>query len=476
VRHFADDVAGSVDLLREALAEAGDDPALRTEIEEGLAWGLLVMRSDLPGAAEHARSAVGFAERLDNRAPLAEALAAQALTEFALGRDPTSAMQRAVDLEEWTLHLRVLRHPSFARGYLLNCEDRLDDARETFRELRRRATEQGDESALATILNHLTLVEFLAGNWEEAGRYAEEGYSLALESGQEPTQASILGKRALIEALQGAMEDARASARRSLEIAAADFDPSSPEPALARAGQTAIGALGLIELSLGRPEEAHRYLGPLTAALLAAGIEDPGELRCLPDEVEALVLLCQFEEAEAMLAPFEATARRLDRPTALAVAGRCRGLLLAGRSHVAEALLALEGALEEHDRRPLPLERGRTLLALGQVQRRAKRRRDARVSLERALAVFDGLGATLWAQKARSELARVGGRAPAGAKLTPSEHRLAELVAEGRSNKEAAAALFVTPKTVETKLSRIYAKLGIHSRAELAHRLTESRL
>jgi DNA-binding CsgD family transcriptional regulator len=476
VRHFADDVGGGVDLLRQALVEAGDDPALRAEIEEGLAWGLLLMRSDLPAAADHARSAVRFAERLGDRAVLAEALAAQALTEFALGRDPTPAMQRALELEQWTLHLRVLRHPSFAHGYLLSCEDRLDPARETSRELRRRATESGDESALAPIINHLTLVELLAGNWEEATRNAEEGYALALESGQRPTQASILGKRALLEALQGAVEDVRTTASRSLEVAAPEFDPARPEPALARGGQTAIAALGLLELSLGRPEEAHRYLGPLTGALVAAGIEEPGELRCLPDDVEALVSLGRLAEADAMLAPFEATARRLDRPTALAVAGRCRGLLLASRGDLPGALSALEGALEQHDRRPLPFEQGRTLLAFGQVQRRAKRRRDARVSLERALAVFEELGASVWAENARGELARIGGRAPSGGELTASEWRLAELVAEGRSNKEAAAALFVTPKTVETKLSRIYSKLGIHSRAELARRLPESKL
>jgi DNA-binding CsgD family transcriptional regulator len=476
VRHFAEDFAGGVDLLREALTECGDDPALRAEIEERLAYGLLLMRSDLVGAAAHARSAVRFAEQLDDRAALAEALAAQALTEFALGQDPTLAIERALELEEWTLHLGVLRHPSFANGYLLNSEDRLDDARETFRELRRRATEQGDESAVAPILNHLTLGEMLAGNWGEATRDADEGYSLALQSGQGPTQASILGKRALLEALQGAVEDARATARRSLEIAAPDFDPASPEAALTRAGQTAIGALGLLELSLGRPGEAHRYLGPLTAALLDAGIAEPSELRCLPDEVEALVQLGRLDEAEATLAPFEAAARRLDRPTALAVAGRCRGLLLASQGDVDKALGALEGALEQHDRRPLPFERGRTLLALGQVQRRAKRRRDARASLEQALAVFEGLGAAVWAESARGELARIGGRAPSGRGLTPSERRLAELVAEGRSNKEAAAALFVTPKTVETQLSRIYAKLGIHSRGELARRVAASKL
>ncbi len=477
VHHFGADVGGGAELLRQALAEAGDDPVLRTQIEEGLAWSLLLMREDLPAAAEHARSAVRFAEQLGDRAALAEALAAQALAEFALGRDATPTMERALALEEWTLHLRVLRHPSFAHGYLLSCSDEFAPAREVFFELQRRATDQGDESALAPILNHLTLVECLAGNWDEAARHAEEGHSLAFQSGQGPTQASILAKRALLEALRGEVDDSRATADRSLEIAVpTGFDPSTPGPALARGGETAISALGFLELSLGRPEEAHRYLGPLAAALLAAGLEEPGELRCLPDEIEALVSLDRLEDADRLLAPLEETAGRLDRSSVLALTGRCRALLLAGRGDVPRALAVLEGALEQHDRRPLPFERARTLLALGQVQRRAKQRRAARDSLSEALADFEALGAGLWAERARAELRRIGGRASSAGKLTPTERHLAELVAEGRSNKEAAAALFVTPKTVETQLSRIYAKLGIHSRAELARRLSESKL
>jgi DNA-binding CsgD family transcriptional regulator len=116
-----------------------------------------------------------------------------------------------------------------------------------------------------------------------------------------------------------------------------------------------------------------------------------------------------------------------------------------------------------------PFERARTLLAFGSTQRRAKQKRPARESLEQALATFEELGATLWAEKARAELARIGGR-PRVAGLTPSEERIAELVAEGRSNKEVAAALFLTVNTVEGALKRIYAKLGVRSRAELAAR------
>ena len=112
----------------------------------------------------------------------------------------------------------------------------------------------------------------------------------------------------------------------------------------------------------------------------------------------------------------------------------------------------------------------RTWLALGAVQRRTRKRGAARDALERALAIFDELGAALWTEKARSELARVGGRTAAGDELTPTERRIAELVAKGKTNKEVAAQLFITPRTVEGHLTRIYAKLGVRSRAELAHR------
>jgi DNA-binding NarL/FixJ family response regulator len=119
----------------------------------------------------------------------------------------------------------------------------------------------------------------------------------------------------------------------------------------------------------------------------------------------------------------------------------------------------------------MPFERARTLLALGQTQRRAKQRRAARESLGEALTLFDGLGSLLWADRTRVELARIGGRAAGNGELTPTERRVAELVADGRSNKEAAAELFVSVKAVEANLSRVYAKLGVRSRSELARKL-----
>ena len=119
----------------------------------------------------------------------------------------------------------------------------------------------------------------------------------------------------------------------------------------------------------------------------------------------------------------------------------------------------------------MPLERGRTLLALGSAQRRARRRRDARETLGRALAVFEELGAVLWASQVRGELTRIGGRSASSGELTATEERVAVLVAEGLSNKEVAASLVVTVSTVESALTSIYRKLGVRSRTEMANKL-----
>ena len=115
----------------------------------------------------------------------------------------------------------------------------------------------------------------------------------------------------------------------------------------------------------------------------------------------------------------------------------------------------------------MPFERARTLLALGLLQRRRNERRRAQESLEQALAIFDELGAPLWAARARRELRPLGGRPTSRVTLTPAEQRVAELAASGLTNRQVAAALFISPKTVESTLARAYRKLGIRSRAEL---------
>ena len=330
-----------------------------------------------------------------------------------------------------------------------------------------RAVSLGDQRALAAALCHLAELECRAGNWPLAMRYAAEGYECAEQLGREQEMSALLYARALLDGHLGRVEEAREEAERGIALSESCGDE------VFRLQNLSV--LGFLELSVGDAAAADRILRPLAAHLASSGWREPSISGELPNAIEALLELGELEEARRLLADLQDRASRIGSPWGEASAGRCEGLVLAAEGDLEAALAAYERALGVHERLPQPFDLARTLLAHGVAQRRAKQRRAARETLESALAVLEELGATLWAEKARSELARVGGRVPSG-DLTASERRLAELVAEGRSNKEAAAALFVTPKTVETKLSRIYAKLGIHSRAELARRLTESKL
>jgi DNA-binding CsgD family transcriptional regulator len=190
----------------------------------------------------------------------------------------------------------------------------------------------------------------------------------------------------------------------------------------------------------------------------------------LADTLEALIEVGELEDAERRLVPWEERSRALDRAWALAITSRYRALLLAARGDLAAAHVSFERALAEHARSEDPFQHARTLLAFGATQRRAKQRGAARVTLEQALAGFEAMGAPLWAEKARAELQRIGGRAATGG-LTEAERRIAALVAEGRTNREVASALFISEHTVEAALTRAYRKLGVRSRAELARKL-----
>jgi len=167
---------------------------------------------------------------------------------------------------------------------------------------------------------------------------------------------------------------------------------------------------------------------------------------------------------------------REERPPGLR--GRCRALRDQAGDRTLGDLEAAYEALEhglELEHLGQPFERARTLYVLGTVQRRDKKERAARASLESAFHTFQQLGSQLWATRAQAELSRIGGR-PASSGLTPTEERVAALIASGRTYKETADALFISPKTVQWNLSKVYRKLGIRSRAELPTRLAaESR-
>jgi DNA-binding CsgD family transcriptional regulator len=194
-------------------------------------------------------------------------------------------------------------------------------------------------------------------------------------------------------------------------------------------------------------------------------LSDPHRLR---PQVPLTPHPAQPKAARPPVEALEAQGRRLGRPWALATGARARGLLEAASGDLAQAQTALEVALREHKGLPQPFELARTLLAMGTVRRRGKRKREARESLGQALAIFQELGAALWADRTRAELGRIGGRAPSPAHLTPTEERVAELAAEGQTNREIAGSLFLSVKTVEANLTHIYRKVGVTSRRQLA--------
>ncbi len=134
-------------------------------------------------------------------------------------------------------------------------------------------------------------------------------------------------------------------------------------------------------------------------------------------------------------------------------------------------MAAVDEALLEHERAPEPFELARTLLLLGELHRRRKHKQAARDALERALGIFDGLGANLWSKRAVADLDRLGKRPPSRWELSPTEQQVAERVAMGMRNQEVADALFMSTKTVAHHLTKVYEKLGIRSRTELASRL-----
>ena len=449
-------------LFDAALREAGDDSALCAALHEVMAWALLLMRDDVRLAADHARTAVELAERLDEPVQLSDALSVQAQSEFLLGGGlPSAPMERALALPLDDLSERATRNPRLHWSLLLQCADRLDEARVNIEEAYRHALVSGDESALPWIKMRLSNLELQAGNWQAALAFAEGGYADSVQTGQESQAVTLLCARALVEAHLGS-DEARPAAER----------------AMARAEQLGDGigvrmarwALGHLALSVGDHAEAARALGALWRENQTAGLVEPGENRFLGDHAEALVGLGRLDEADEVAAELERRGDELERPAVLAVAARCRGLVSCARGAVDRALGELEDALARHEQVKLPFQRARTLLALGDAQRRAAQRRNARRTLEESRASFAQLGAALWEQRAERELGRIGGRAPAADGLTPSELRVANLVAEGRTNREVAAALVVTERTVETHLTHIYRKLGVRSRTELARR------
>ena len=448
--------------LDQALAEAGDDGARSARILS-LRSGRHLLRNNARAALADARAALGNAERTGDPGVLAQTIANVGRAENYYGEATPGLLERGLEIEETQeLELEWNYSPRYVLAQRLGRLGEIDRARSLYEDVETRAAARGDEITRVMALWPLSALEWLAGRWSRALELAVSAHELT-EQTQHPHARQWIGRaKALLEADLGLEEEARSSAEEGLASARASAYELSVTMILA--------VLGRLELELGDVEAAGGYLRELPGKLLAGGMNDP-TLTVWADAVETLVALGEIEQARAYLEPYELHARRLRSPLAMEGALRCRGLLAAAEGDLELALDVLESLLSEQPEPPWPFERARTLLSLGVVRRQARQRRAAREALEQALASFEELGAPLWAEKARAELRRISGRRAVSDELTESERRVAELAAQGRTNKEIAAELFMGVSTVEAHLSHVYRKLGIRSRTDLATRL-----
>jgi DNA-binding CsgD family transcriptional regulator len=310
----------------------------------------------------------------------------------------------------------------------------------------------------------LALLEWRAGNWLAAHEHAErcrELYAMIDPDGD----VEALFPLALIAAHRGDEQAARTFAEAGIR-------------AMEAQGQVLLaggfhGIIGQVELWSGNPALAAKRFASAATARRAVGYRDPAQARYEADHIEALVELGRIGDALEVLEPWESDAERLDRAWALAQTIRCRGLVAAARGDLDLAIELLGESVARHSAVGDPFGRARALFALARVLRSDGQKRAARQTFQEALAEFETLGAARWVERTRTELGRIGGRMREDG-LTAAETRVARLVAEGRTNREVAAALFLSQKTVESHLSRIYAKLDVRSRTELARELLTS--
>jgi DNA-binding CsgD family transcriptional regulator len=437
-----------------ALLEAAEDPGLRATIHGRLAY-LERMSRGLVWAEPHARAAVELAEEIGDDGLRAETLATFAQIRFNRGEaDGLRLAECAHELALATGDSARLRRTTEVLGHVLTWSADLDRARIL---LTRDLDEWSDRDELWSAGTHwyLALVELRAGRLAVASEHAET--AVRTRVAYDLVSPADVFPAALVAAYRGRLDEASAHAAETMALT----DAWGMFP------NVVVAVRGFVDLWRGEPAAATGRFEEAEQSADAQGLGEPAVRWWRAEYAEALVSLERLDDAEELLADWDDAARRLDRLWVLAEVKRCRGLLAAARGELEVARSLFEEAVVEHRSAGDTLGLAQALLVLGAARRRSRQKRAARDAIAEALALFEECGAQLFAEKARAELGRIGGRTREEG-LTPAEQRVAALVAEGRTNREVAAALVLGERTVETHLTHIYAKLGIRSRTELA--------
>lgn len=481
-RSTSDDLQVSIDELRGHIATrlgpvqrghsillSGAD--LATKIDPDRA---ILMLAEAVNAAFYGADADGMllaSSRLSSIAPLATTRRSRFFADMAQGMaliftgsgdQGTALMRGAVQLVEGTDELdndpRLLAWAAMGPLWLREGDIGVGLIPRAVEVARRRAA----VGVLPFALSHVALNYAASNRWDEAIAGFQESIELARETGQRTELSGLFARLAWLEARQGREAECRAHIAEALEL--------SRSIGATLCEVWALAALGELELSLGDANAALGDFNALERLLSDRGIGDV-DVSPAPELVEVHLRLGHASEASSYARTAAELAARKGQPWALARAARCRGLV--GDGDFDEAF---REALDQHAQTPDVFEAARTRLAYGAMLRRARRRLDAREQLQQAIDAFDSLGAIPWSEQARAELEATGQTARRRdvstiTQLSPQELQVALSLAGGRTTRETAAALFLSPKTVEFHLRNVYRKLGINTRAELAERL-----
>ncbi len=446
--------------LELALRDCEDDDLTRADVYLEMAETSLGM-CRLEDAVAHARKARELAEGAGAAMAAVQGLAYVGFAESMLGLGVTEAARQA--FERWDMSVALANSPRMILGCICIPATRFDEAEALFEQEIVWAHERGLESVEVVARAHLAETQLRAGRWQEGLANARVALERARQAADAQVVTGINYALAMLEASVGHHDEARALAVTALADAEATHDFWFTVSLRAVLGQIALtendvaGAIGNVEPAWELMLE--RRLGDLSlfpvAQVLGEAYVDAGRL----DDaltVAALLRGCPVGE----------------EPWCRAMASRVEALVASVRGERAAAQAAFAAALDALADLPEPFEHARTLQLVGREERRARNWGAARTTLVDALERFEQLGAATWAENTRAEIARLPGRRPSGPDvLTTREREVAELVASGLANKEVAARLHISLRTVEANLSKVYAKLGVRSRTALAARI-----
>jgi len=465
IEYWADGATGWMEHTEQALRDAGDDIELQARAHALIAD---LAPDGATNAEFHAQRALELlAERgaaADQRT-VAHATLTLQMAQLALGGGlDEDLLRRAGAAEARAPRPPMVDRTENYRGCWLKNVDELDGALAAVHMLMDVANAEGDETALSNLVMNVALIQLWSGDYPAGIEAAEE----AIRIGED---INILADTAYF-------------VRGQLAAYTGDFDWVHKHlPArltLAKQGNVrgagyCLAAIGAAQLLDGDAVSAAGTLRQAYDTLLALDIREPScRLRLESDFGQALITIGELDEAAALVTELRTFGPRSSAPTTRGIALRIEGMVEGARGDLDRATELLEEADRVHEQSPIPLERGRTLLALGQLFRRRRAKGHAGTTLQAALDCFTALGATPFIALAEAELARTGG-APKDATLTTAEQRVADLVASGLSNKDIAARLFVSVRTIDSQLTAVYRKLGVRSRIELTRQLTRPR-